>query len=389
MPNDEPTADSRKTEIKRFGVVVRARREAKGWSQDALAASALGTVDGKSHVSRIENGRIKALKSDTVRKIAAALGIDRTEVPASLRWPGDAPTWPAILSPGTRVERTVQGREDDVAALHDKLTTAGQVAIVSGGAPANHAGTVVKGMGGIGKSTLARHYIATHATRYRGIWWLRAETEESLIDDLCKLAGHIDVSAADHPEKSERATATVMALNRETEPWLLVYDNATSAAALKPWCPDTGPVALLVTSREGHWPGFAEYRTERLTLGPATDLLLQEARCDGPRDHDRDGARTLAETLDGLPLALVLAGGWLRDVPEAGFADYAARLAELLRTRPKQVGVEDYPVSLYAAVKLSLDQLLEVDESGEPNGPEAALLMQVFAHLDGDDLWPG
>ena len=69
----------------RFGRLVRECREARGWSQEALAAAAFSNEDRKGYVSQIENGKIPNITRDTVRKIARALDIDPKDIPPSLR----------------------------------------------------------------------------------------------------------------------------------------------------------------------------------------------------------------------------------------------------------------------------------------------------------------
>lgn len=78
-----------------FGELVRTRRKSARLSQEALAAVALGNGNRKGYISTIENGRVSGLKPETAQRLAEALGIQRHEVPASLRWPptaGDNPS---------------------------------------------------------------------------------------------------------------------------------------------------------------------------------------------------------------------------------------------------------------------------------------------------------
>lgn len=74
-------------ELKAFGELVRARRKSARLSQEALAAVALGNGNRKGYISTIENARVSGLTPDTAKRLAEALGIQRQEVPASLRWP--------------------------------------------------------------------------------------------------------------------------------------------------------------------------------------------------------------------------------------------------------------------------------------------------------------
>lgn len=272
--------------------------------------------------------------------------------------------WPNIRPSGIRVNRTVVGRETKARAIHAALSTAG--------ANLNVLGVAVSGSGGMGKSTLARHYAQEYASHYYGIWWLRAHSRDTLIADFVKLAGHLDMDTKTHPTDEALALAVVMALSNEVDPWLLIYDNAEKHGDLREWLP--AGASLLVTSRMKLWPGFRVFDVKPLETVDATDLLMSEAG----RAVDRNGAESLAVALEGLPLALVLAGAWLRDTPGTGFCEYEARIEALIETHPDEVGLDDYPDSVFGAIQLSLDKL-----SGN-----AALLLRVLTYLSPDDLWP-
>ncbi|MEM6624780.1 MAG: TIR domain-containing protein [Pseudomonadota bacterium] len=284
-------------------------------------------------------------------------------MPAPPVAPDVTPNWPQVTSRGMKLSRTVQGRDDDVRALFDLLRQDDRTAIVPG--------VAVKGAGGMGKTTLARYFVQQYRHLYHGIWWMRAQSVDTIIEDLGELAGHIDVPADKHPTPKALAGAVVTALEKQADPWLLIYDNAESAQDLADWVPE-GP-QILITSREGVWQGYETLPAERLAPQAAADLLMQEAE----RSEDREGAEQLAEALGHLPLALVNAGAWLRDTPGTAFAAYETRIEELIQEKPETV--TDYPDSVFAAVSLSLDKLSD----------DAKLLMNVFAHLAPDDLWPG
>ena len=81
--------------------------------------------------------------------------------------------WPEI-------GRGVVGREDLNGLIADQLGNRGVVAIV-------------KGTGGIGKTTLARHHVEKHGERYHGILWVQADTETSLVEDLTMLAAVVEL----------------------------------------------------------------------------------------------------------------------------------------------------------------------------------------------------
>lgn len=80
-------ADDRERDAIRFGRLVRQQREARSWSQEALAAAAFSNSTRKGYVSQIESGKIPNPTRETVRNLARALGIDPEQIPPALRWP--------------------------------------------------------------------------------------------------------------------------------------------------------------------------------------------------------------------------------------------------------------------------------------------------------------
>ena len=70
--------------VEQFGALVRARRTEKGWSQEALAAAALGNGDRKGYISSIENGKQPNVTALTMQNIARALDMSTDEIDAML-----------------------------------------------------------------------------------------------------------------------------------------------------------------------------------------------------------------------------------------------------------------------------------------------------------------
>lgn len=122
-------------------------------------------------------------------------------------------------------------------------------------------------MGGVGKTQLATEYCYRHfaaasevspssrVRKYGLVIWLRAETAEALSADLRALA--IDSGIGVQGLRNEEVVDEVRArLYRTRTPWLLVFDNVSSAeliaekGVLPRGCDSVGHV--LITSRELH-----------------------------------------------------------------------------------------------------------------------------------------
>src|SRR5262249_31013439 len=118
--------------------------------------------------------------------------------------------------------------------------------------------TALKGMGGVGKSVLAQQYAWDNRARYQGVWWLRAETRETLLDDLIALGTHFNPAVAGIPDRAAAAQVALdhIAQTSWEKPWLLVYDNAESPEQIKRLTPVNG-AHMLITTRWADWYGHA------------------------------------------------------------------------------------------------------------------------------------
>jgi hypothetical protein len=189
-----------------------------------------------------------------------------------------------------RVPEHFLGRDDALASIEKSLARyEGRAAI-----------TAVHGLRGVGKTTLAAAYAEKHRGDYRATWWIRAQTESSLRADLVALGVRLGWVGAD--DKEEPALGLVMErLRDEGEGILLLYDNATDAAALNPYLPRGGGCKVLVTSNAHAWRGVAapvEIRLWPKVIG--ADYLIARTG----RATERITAETLSEALGGLPLAI-------------------------------------------------------------------------------------
>ena len=114
MTDSDEGQPSAVLDAKTFGILVRGRRKARGWTQENLASEAYSNEDRKSYISRIENGRIPNITRNTVKTIALILKIDPEEIPAALRWP-DATAMVKQTNPAVnemQVEKLVANGQD-------------------------------------------------------------------------------------------------------------------------------------------------------------------------------------------------------------------------------------------------------------------------------------
>ncbi len=296
--------------------------------------------------------------------------------PGSHALPGSAPVLPspaparpaAAAFPGARralsnipirVPLHFLGRDEALAEIGEAFKT--------------HAVTVVHGLRGAGKTTLAAAFAEKHRGTFRATWWIRAQTDSTLRADLAALGVRLNWISAD--AKEEDALATVLErLRGEGEGLLLIYDNAVDAASLRPYLPRGGESKALVTSNAHAWRGIAEVL--ELPLWPkkiGADYLIARTG----RSAERAAAESLSEALGGLPLAHEQAGSYC-DRLGVSLAEYqkrfAAAPARLLDTGKDAPGEYHGGLTVAKTFALAIDEAAKLHPGAEPLIVHAALL---------------
>ncbi|MFE7357561.1 tetratricopeptide repeat protein, partial [Streptomyces sp. NPDC057543] len=222
------------------------------------------------------------------------------------------------------------GRDEDVAPLLELL------------APDSSAGrpvAVVAGMGGVGKTTLA--YAVGHQVLERG-WFTgvllvdlrgydsQPATPEQSLDALLRRLGvqpeHIPPTG---PDREVFYRSHLASRGRKGQRLLVIADNASSAAQVKPLLPPS-PHGMLVTSRKA-LPGIGRPRSLH-QLQPENavallDLALREANPDDRRvEEDKEAAERVALACGCLPLALQIVSALLVQDLGQPLAERAERL---------------------------------------------------------------
>ncbi len=252
----------------------------------------------------------------------------------------------------------------------------GRSSILEGlkGALARGGPAVLLGPDGMGKSAIAEEHGRINVTEYDFRLWVRAWNATVLASDYASLAEPFGIPHQEDSDLQDLASS-VRTWLEENERWLLVFDDAPSPEVLEEYLPrpESGGGDVIITSKNPDWDGnFAKIEVVPLDLSEASSFLLSRTG-----QEDTEASKTLAELLEGNPLALELAGGYIRwtGVPLSRYLEaFRKRLGEVKgRTTP---GCSE---ALVAVMEISMEQVRAVSQEGID-------LLKLSAFLAPEDL---
>jgi len=217
--------------------------------------------------------------------------------------------------------------------------------------------TVLIGPDGMGKSAIAEEHGRIHVTDYDLRLWVRSRDATVLASDYAGLAEPLEIP---HQEDSDLwdLASSVRTWLEENGRWLLVFDDAPSPEALEGYLPKAGGGHVIITSKSPGWEEtFATIEVGPLKTAEAAAFLSSRTGQD-----DRGPSEKLAELLDGIPLALDLAGAYIRwtGISLSRYLDaYKKRLREISGRTPPA-----FPESLAAVVAITTEQVRAVSMEG-------------------------
>jgi len=225
----------------------------------------------------------------------------------------------------------------------------------------------------------AIEYAYRHQHNYDAIFWVRAESRETLTSDFVTLA-HLLNLPEQHEQEQQRAIDAVKRWLQNHTRWLLILDNADDFTILRDFLPQ-GQGHILLTTRS-QVTGRIAQRIELDQMEPQEGMLFllrrayildSDAPLEAASKSDQDQAREIVQAMDGLPLALDQAGAYI-DETRCGLSGYLRlyhkRQAELLKRRGKYV--KDQEDSVVRTWSLSFEKI-------EQQSPAAADMLRLCA----------
>jgi hypothetical protein len=232
---------------------------------------------------------------------------------------------------------------------------------------------VLIGPDGMGKSSIAEEHGRVHVTNYNFRFWVRARDATVLATDYAAIARLLEIPHQEDSDIGDLAES-VRTWLEENDRWLVVFDDAPSPEALKNYLPlpkSRGDV--IITSKNSGWVGaFSKIEVGPLETAEAAAFLSSRTG-----QEDQVASENLAELLEECPLALELAGAYIKwtGIPLSKYVDtYKNRSADISGRTPPGVSK-----TLAAVVAMTMEQVGAVSLEGID-------LLSLSAFLAPEDL---
>ncbi|PVF96987.1 FabD/lysophospholipase-like protein, partial [Serendipita vermifera] len=178
---------------------------------------------------------------------------------------------------------------------------------------------VLSGLGGCGKTQLVTRFLRRHDERIRHVFFLTADSESRIRQDLVKKVRSLGIQVNGQNEDEEFQEA--LQVLQEASPgisreWVLVFDNCDNPdIKLSAFFPKCNHGFIIVTTRNRLLGALTKGLHIEVTVmeeEEAHEVLIKSAKILGPvsKDTMRDVVN-IARKLEYLPIALVQAGSYI------------------------------------------------------------------------------
>jgi hypothetical protein len=277
-------------------ILDQARLELLRLSPSAMAAAEVdGTIDAL-FVKMFQWSGDRRLAQRTLR-LDELPGLLRGYRAAPGAKSGELPGPGRTLFRGVPSAAGVRGREQELTTLRERFATdpgAGTVRVV------------VSGLGGIGKSSIARLYAHRHRNQYEFVWWIPSDTREDVPAAYRRFVTEERQEAEPTAEDEVLAQVGIRIARLGTR-LLLVYDNVVNQELLRGLLPASEGAHVLITTRDSAWAAAdGGLVVERMTTEEATAWAGERLP-----DVSRTEVSELVDAVEGIPLGIAQATGYI------------------------------------------------------------------------------
>ena len=210
----------------------------------------------------------------------------------------------------------------------------------------------VIGMGGLGKTQLVSEFVHRYSQYFGGgIFWLNFADANTIPSEIaaCGDSAHLNLRPDFNSLSLDEQTKLVLAVWQSPLPRLLVFDNCEDEQLLMKWRPITGGSRTIFTSRRAIWDETHNIHLIRLDVlsRNSSTKMLRKYHADLSNTHD-EILNKIAERLGDLPLALHLAGSFLRTYHHTSFGTPESYIESM-----DQTNILDHPSLIGEGSKIS------------------------------------
>ncbi len=289
------------------------------------------------------------------------------------------------------------GRTEELRELHKLIQKSQGVATVISQLVS------ISGLGGIGKTELAKKYIEEHSKDYdNNIIWIKAETHETMGQSFLRLARDpLGIPTEDRDIESIVRDIYAFFAKRKS---LFVFDNAEEYrsegqdAGISQFLPshflssDDNKPSVLITSRNQKWGDIKSLTLGAFTEPESIDFIRKALGIkDGSQENE---IKNLAETLQHFPLALQQAVAYIKErdiaLKNVGLkfeiSDYLKRYKEeaekLLDFKFPKDSDNSYTKTTFITWRITIDKIKDNPEYGQ----QAKEILDIIAYIAPDNI---
>lgn len=246
------------------------------------------------------------------------------------------------------------------------------------------------GIGGSGKTTLARQYVRNHPASVA--WEINAETKEKLVNSFESLAHALSKSDTEKKELAEiqsiknrgereqRLLTFVKEKLRAKANWILIYNDASNFSQIQNYIPHDqnvwGEGKVIITTRDSNISnnGYIDNTVQvgELTPGEKLTLFTQITQKGSlskfPSKHKLE-AESFLSHLPSFPLDISIAAYYLKisHVSYEQYLDYLKNYDDDFALIQENIlkGANSYSRTRYSVIAVSLKNILETDKDFE------------------------
>lgn len=251
---------------------------------------------------------------------------------------------------------------------------------------ATHTQTIT-GLAGIGKTQVALAYAYRFRQHYSTVAWLHAETRETLLADLNKLASALHLPLV-YEQGEAQLALTLKTWLEATDHWLLIFDHVEDFALISQILPSSHHGGhVLITTRMQATGHFSRITLEEMNDDEGALLLLRRSKLLLTQFNLADAssercasARQICRELGGHPLALDQAGSYIEETgcSLVGYLERFQQHSSALLSWHSQ-HCNSYPYSVTCA-------LLMAQKSVESQSAAASELLRLSLFLSPENI---